>query len=262
MQRRDVVRSFLSVVATVGFAVAVGASVSAQRGGGAQGPPPTARAVAPVDLAGIWTSIVTEDWRWRMMTPAKGDYPSVPLTAAGRQLADQWDPAKDAAAGEQCRAFGAPAVMRMPGRIRISWENDNTLKVETEAGTQTRLFVFGQQPPASGEKTWQGVSAAQWQFAGGGGGRRGGGPPRPGSLKVVTRGMRPGYVQRNGVPYSENAVVTEYINRANETTGDSWLIVTTTVEDPRYLTARWTRSSHFKRLPDGSTFTPLPCDQS
>jgi hypothetical protein len=157
--------------------------------------------------------------------------------------------------------------MRMPGRIRISWDNDTTLKVETEAGTQTRLFVFGPQPAAqdaslaSREKTWQGVSAANWQFAGGGRGR-GGAAPRQGSLRVVTRGMRPGYVQRNGVPYSENAVVTEFFNRANETSGDSWLIVTTTIEDPRYLAARWTRSSHFKKVADGSAFNPLPCDQS
>src|SRR6266508_3051318 len=176
---------FLFIVAVIAFAMAIGASVSAQRGGAEQGPPPAARAIAPVDLTGVWTSIVTEDWRWRMITPAKGDYPSIPLTPAGRQVADQWDPAKDAAAGEQCRAFGAPGIMRMPGRVRISWENDNTLKVEAEAGTQTRMFVFGQRPPAAPEKTWQGVSAAQWQFEGGG--RRGGGPPRPGSLRVVTR---------------------------------------------------------------------------
>jgi hypothetical protein len=234
--------------------------VLGQRGGQA-GPAPTARAAAPVDLTGIWTSVVTEDWRWRMITPKKGDYPSVPLTPAGRQVADQWDPAKDAAAGEQCRAFGAPNIMRMPGRVRISWENDTTLRVETEAGTQTRLFVFGPPQQPSGEKTWQGVSAAQWQFAGGGRGR-GGAAPRQGSLRVVTRGMRPGYVQRNGVPYSENAVVTEFFNRANETSGDSWLIVTTTIEDPRYLAARWTRSSHFKKVADGSAFNPLPCDQS
>ena len=254
-------RSLVAAIATLVVTLSTGASLSAQRGGQQGGPAPTARAVAPVDLTGIWTSVVTEDWRWRMITPKKGDYPSVPLTPAGRQLADQWDPAKDAAAGEQCRAFGAPNIMRMPGRIRIAWENDTTLKVETEAGTQTRLFVFGPPPQPSGEKTWQGASAAQWQFAGGGRGR-GGAAPRQGSLRVVTRGMRPGYVQRNGVPYSENAVVTEFFNRANETSGESWLIVTTTIEDPRYLAARWTRSSHFKKVPDGSAFNPLPCDQS
>jgi hypothetical protein len=246
-----------AVVAIVG-ALAAGASLSAQRGG-AQGPPPTPRAAAPIDLTGTWVSIITEDWRWRMVTPPRGDYPSVPLTAAGRAVADAWDPAKDAAAGEQCRPFGAPNIMRMPGRIRISWANDTTLKVEAEAGTQTRMFVFGAQPPAPGDRSWQGQSAAQWVLPGGGRGR---GAAGFGSMKVVTTRIRPGYLQRNGVPYSENAVVTEFFNRTKEPNGDEWLIVTTTVEDPQYLTARWTRSSHFKKLPANATFTPQTCDNS
>ena len=250
----------ISIIAAVVLALVAGTHLSAQRGAGAQGPPPTPRAQAPIDITGTWVSIVTEDWRWRMIAAPKGDYPSVPLTPAGRELADKWDPAKDAAAGEQCRPFGAPNIMRMPGRIRISWQNDTTMKVETEAGTQTRMFVFGAQPPASGDRTWQGQSVAQWQFPGGGRGR--GAAAGFGSMKVVTSRIRPGYLQRNGVPYSENAVVTEFFNRTREPNGDQWLIVTTTVEDPQYLAARWTRSSHFKKLPDGATFTPLGCDAS
>ncbi len=250
----------ISIIAAVVLALVAGTHLSAQRGAGAQGQPPTPRAQAPIDITGTWVSIVTEDWRWRMIAAPKGDYPSVPLTPAGRELADKWDPAKDAAAGEQCRPFGAPNIMRMPGRIRISWQNDTTMKVETEAGTQTRMFVFGAQPPASGDRTWQGQSVAQWQFPGGGRGR--GAAAGFGSMKVVTSRIRPGYLQRNGVPYSENAVVTEFFNRTREPNGDQWLIVTTTVEDPQYLAARWTRSSHFKKLPDGATFTPLGCDAS
>jgi hypothetical protein len=250
------------LIAAVVLALAAGTQAAAQRGGGATpGPPPTPRAQAPIDITGTWVSVVTEDWRWRMITPPKGDYPSVPLTASGRAVADQWDAAKDAAAGEQCRPFGAPNIMRMPGRIRISWQDDTTMKVEAEAGTQTRLFVFGPPAPASGDRTWQGQSTAQWQFPGG---RRGGGAGTGGfgSIKVVTSRIRPGYLQRNGVPYSENALVTEFFNRTREPNGDEWLIVTTTVEDPQYLAARWTRSSHFKKLPAGATFTPQSCDAS
>jgi hypothetical protein len=232
--------------------------LSAQRGA-PQGPPPTARAQSPIDITGVWTSIVTEDWRWRMVTPARGDYPSVPLTQAGRDLADKWDPARDAAAGEQCRPFGAPNIMRMPGRIRVSWVDDATLKVETEAGTQTRLFKFGAPAAPAAERSWQGQSVAQWQLPGGGRGR---GAPGFGQLKVVTTRIRPGYLQRNGVPYSENAVVTEFFNRTREENGDQWLVVTTTVEDPQYLAARWTRSSQFKKLPDGSAFNPQSCAAS
>jgi hypothetical protein len=150
----------------------------------------------------------------------------------------------------------------MPGRIRVSWADDNTLKIETEAGTQTRLLQFGGAAPA-GAPSWQGASAATWQPAGGGGGRRGGGaPPRGGSLRVVTTNMRPGYLRKNGVPYGANARVTEYINRTTEPNGDSWLIVTTLVEDPQYLTSRFVTSSQFKKVADGSAWNPTLCSAS
>jgi hypothetical protein len=231
----------------------------AQRGAGGRGAPATARTAAPIDITGVWVSVVTEDWRWRMVTPPKGDYASVPLNAAATKVADAWDPATDTAAGEECRAFGAAGIMRRPGRIRISWADDNTMQIETEAGTQTRLFQFAASAPA-GAPSWQGTSTAFWQPAGGGGNRRGGGaPPRGGSLRVVTTNMRPGYLRTNGVPYSANARLTEYINRTNEPNGDSWLIVITLVEDPQYLTSRFVTSTHFKKVSDGSTWSPTPC---
>ena len=241
------------------LALVVTATLSAQgrQGGGA---PPTARAAAPIDLTGTWVSVVTEDWRWRMRTPPKGDYASLPLTDAATKAADAWDPAKDTAAGEQCRAYGAAAIMRVPGRLRITWDNDTTLKIETEAGTQTRVLNFVA-PAQRGEPTWQGTSIATWQPAGGG--RRGGGAPsRGGSLRVVTTNLRPGYLRKNGVPYSANARVTEYINRTTEPGGDSWLIVTTVVEDPQNLTSRFVTSTHFKKVPDGSAWSPTPCSAS
>jgi hypothetical protein len=146
--------------------------------------------------------------------------------------------------------------MRVPGRIRISWQNDTTMKIETEAGTQTRLFSFAA-PGAPGAPSWQGTSRAVWQPAGRGG--RNAAPARGGSLMVTTTNLRPGYLRKNGVPYSANARVTEYYNRVTEANGDSWLVVTTMVEDPEYLTARWVTSSHFKKVPDGSAWTPTGC---
>src|SRR5207249_190802 len=136
------------------------------------------RAAAPVDLTGYWVSLVTEDWRYRMITPKRGDHPSVPLNAEGVRVADSWDPAKDEAAGEQCRAYGAAGVMRAPGRIRITWQDDATLKIETEAGTQTRLIHFGsggagRSGSAGPTPSWQGESTGQWEFAGGGRAGRG-----------------------------------------------------------------------------------------
>ena len=86
------------------------------------GPPPrlSAKDAAPEDITGYWVSIVTEDWRWRMLTPAKGDITSVPLNPVGRKAAEAWDPAKDESAGEQCKAYGAPGLMRLPTRLHIT----------------------------------------------------------------------------------------------------------------------------------------------
>jgi hypothetical protein len=230
------------------------------RGGQPPGPPPSARASAPQDLTGYWVSVVTEDWRYRMVTPAKGDYASVPLNPEGRRVADTWDPAKDEAASNQCKAYGAAALMRVPGRLHITWADDNTLKIDTDAGTQTRDFHFGPGQPPSGEAGWQGYSAANWDFAGGRGGRGGrGGPPAGGSLKVVTTHMKPGYLRKNGVPYSANTNLTEYYTRTNETNGDSWLIITTIVDDPQYLNQSFVTSTHFKKEADGSKWSPTPC---
>ena len=227
-----------------------------QRGDGARGQAPqTAKAAAPIDLTGYWVSVVTEDWRFRMITPPKGDFASIPTNPAGVQVGQQWDPAKDEAAGEQCKAYGAAAIMRVPGRIHITWENDTTLKVEADAGQQTRLFRFGETQPSSGPATWQGNSVANWEASGG----RRGGPPAGGSLKVVTTGLRPGYLRKNGYPYSDKTTVTEYYDRTNESGGVSWIIVTTIVNDPVYLGQEFITSTHFKKQADATGWNPQPC---
>src|SRR5215831_18767408 len=227
-------------LAVIAFAATLG-SLAAQQ----PAAPGTARAISPIDLTGNWVSIVTEDWRFRMVTPPKGDYASVPLNAAARAVADKWDPAADEAAGNACKSYGAANIMRTPGRLHISWQDDSTLKIETDAGQQTRLLHFtpatgSAQPAANAEPSWQGYSQATWELAGvtpgagggrgggGGGGGRGaaaGGPPpaaRGGSLKVVTTHLKEGYLRKNGVPYSDNTVVTEYFDRHNESNGDQW----------------------------------------
>jgi hypothetical protein len=234
------------------------ASVAGQRGGPPQ-PPPTPRAAAPFDITGQWVAVVNEDWRYRMTVPPKGDYVGVPLNPNGRRVADAWDPARDEAAGEQCRAYGAAGLMRLPTRVRISWTDDQSIKIESDAGTQTRTLVFG--PPRAQGGEWQGVSAASWDrsapvIAGGffpGGGGRGG------SLKVVTTRIKPGYLRRNGVPYSADAVVTEYFDRFDVPGGDSLLVVSTEVVDPTYLAQPYWTSSHFKKQGDTSGWNPTPC---
>jgi len=243
------------------------------RGRGGRGaPPPTARAAAPVDFTGNWVSVVSEDWRWRMITPPKGDYANIPLNASGRKVADTWDPAKDEAAAEQCRAYAAPAIMREPTRLRISWSDDYTLKIETDAGQQTRVFRFARpegSPAApsaasASQRSWQGVSVARWEPPPQGARGLGLGlAPRAGtqgrSLEAVTDQIRPGYLRKNGVPFSENAVVTEYYDLFAEPDGPDWFVVTTIVRDPMYLGDAWVTTSHFKKEPDGSKWSPTPC---
>ena len=228
-------------------ALASSASLDAQRGGRgrAAGPALSPRQAAPIDLVGYWVSPIIEDWKYRMVTPSKGVFDALPLNAEGRKVGESWDPARDEASGEQCRAYGAGGIMRLPGRLRISWQDDTTLKVETDTGTQTRLLHFGA-APAPTEATWQGHSVAQWNTA-------------ARSLKVVTTNLRPGYVRKNGAPYSDRTVVTEYWDLNTMPNGDLWLTVIVRVEDPQYFTRAFTTSSDFKKLPDARGWNPTPC---
>jgi len=228
-------------------------------------PPRNAKEGAPVDFTGYWVSVVTEDWRWRMVTPIKGDFASIPLNATGRAVGNAWDPAKDEAAGEQCRAYGAPAVMRIPGRLHITWADDNTLQIDTDQGTQTRLLHFGGKPPERGVNSWQGYSVAQWEppVRGPQSPQQGLGATREGargrSLEVVTTQMRPGYLRKNGPPYSANTVLKEFFDLSVERSGDSWFVVTTIVEDPQNLTEPFVTSTNFKKQKDATGFAPTDC---
>jgi hypothetical protein len=220
---------------------------------------------APVDLTGYWVSVVTEDWRWRMVTPLKGDAASVPTSAAARKVIDAWDPARDEAAGLQCKSYGAAAIMRVPGRLNITWKDENTLKIETDAGQQTRLFHFTGEPTRASAPSWQGYSTARWEAPMTSGfpvisfvpGPRAG--PRTRTLEVATSNLRAGYLRKNGVPYSEKTTLKEYFDRFDEPNGDAWFMVTTIVEDPVYLAVPFVTTSHFKKQRDASGWHPEPC---
>jgi hypothetical protein len=236
--------------------LAVTSAAAQPPGLGGAGPAPsrTARQAAPIDLTGQWVSIVTEDWRFRMVTPPKGDVTGAFLTPAGAAVAQAWDPAKDEAAGEQCKSYGAAAIMRMPGRLRISWEDDSTLKIETDAGRQTRLLRFGTVADPA-EPTWQGVSRAEWLPHGGGPGA----PPANGSLKVVSTHLKEGYLRKNGVPYSADTVLTEYFDLLQQPDGSEWLVVKSIVDDKTYHATPSLTSSNFRKQNDRGGWDPQPC---
>jgi hypothetical protein len=243
---------FVGAVTLAAAVASMAPALGAQgQGGRGQAPPASPWASAPIDLTGYWVSVVNEDWRWRMVTPPKGDYASVPMTDEARKVADTWDVSKDG----QCEAYGAAALMRMPTRVHITWEGDNVLKIETDAGQQMRRLLFDRNAQP-GARSLQGHSIAEWERPAGAG--RGQQAPG-GNLKVVTNNLRAGWLRKNGVPYSENAVVTEYYDRFAAPNGDQWFSVTTIVDDPRYLNQPFVTSSHFKKEPDGSKWSPAPC---
>jgi hypothetical protein len=236
----------------------------------AAGTPPTAKSVAPINVAGYWVSQIVDEWRFRV-TPIKGDIPYLPLNPAARAAAQAWDPAKDEAEGNACRAYGAVGIMQRPGRMHITWQDDNTLKLEVDTGTQTRILHFGSQKGPKPAPSWQGDSVASWLAPGNVllftgdtlvpalGGRRPTGPPPTGTLKVVTTNMKPGYLRKNGVPYSENAVLTEYFNVVKGAAGEPYLMDTAFVEDPTYLNLPFIRSYNWKPVPDDRNWDPTPC---
>jgi hypothetical protein len=277
------------------------ALVEAQGRGTQSTPPPTAKAIAPIDVTGYWTAVVTEDWHTRMLTAPRGDFGSgppntienpgvgfigsgpnpsaqgnIPYRAPAAKLALTWDPAKDEAEGNACKAYGAPGLMRQPTHLRVSWQDDNTLKIEADYGSQTRLFHFGPPPdagrldygnatffppqarkvePRAGiEPSWQGHSSASWTIMGGRGDFK-----RGGSLKVVTTNLKPGYYWKNGMPYTGNAVLTEYFRVMDLPDRSQWIRFTQIVDDPEYLTQPWVVNYAFKKLPDGSKWNPTPC---
>ena len=183
--------------------------------------------------------------------------------------------------------------------MHITWQDDSTLKIEFDAGTQTRVLSFDKSKQASGEKTWQGYSVAEWEgpvggrgFAartgdgrddvrllsreelarrgtgtgfgdvpgGGGSGLRGGrcanGSTRQRSHQGGDNEFPRGLSAEERVPDSETATITEYFQwLPPHPNGDAWLIVTTAIDDPKYLQQPFYTSTNFKREPDGSKWS-------
>jgi hypothetical protein len=284
-------------------AIAAGARPTAQQAQGAPPPPvapQTARQAAPLDFAGTWASVVTEDWQWRFVTPIAGDYTGVPLNSDGDKTARAWNHEADLKAGEQCKGFGAAAINRLPTRLQVSWVDDATMKLDWDLGTQSRIVHFDKAKTPTGPPSYQGHAIGEWidlpapGGRGGGGGRaaapgpdgaaapapagragapaadgggrggagRGDAPPaaRNGGLKIVTTNLKAQYLRQNGVPVSEKAVVTEFYDSVSSPDGSQWLIVKTQVDDPTYLSGWYQVSSQFKKEPNNAKWNPTPCE--
>lgn len=236
-------------------------TVLAQPGGAPGGPPRTPRAAALIDITGQWVAVVNEDWRWRMITAPVGDTSSLPTNAEARKVAAAWNLEKDRAEGNLCKAFGAPGLIRQPTRIRVSWQDDKTMKMEFDAGKQVRLLNFNAGAPPAG-LSLQGFSSASWyrqRTSRGVLGANGGTPG--GSLHVRTTQLSPGYLRPNGVPYSDKTTMQEYITTFTlPGNAGSWLIVTTIIEDPVYLTQKLVLSTQFRKETNNANWNPRDCD--
>ena len=227
---------------------------TAQRGGRGGGARRRPREAAAIDLTGYWVSVITEDWKYRMVTPKKG--------VLRHADAERRRPEGRRHLGPGARRSRRRTVQGLRRRqhhaacrdaLHITWQDANTLRIDTDAGTQTRLFHFGTaRRPES--RAGRDMSVAQWEVP-----RPGRGGARQGNLKVVTTNLRPGYVRKNGAPYSDKTVVTEYFDVNTMPNGDQWMTVTTKVEDPVYFTRPYITTSDFKKLPDAAGWNPTPC---
>jgi hypothetical protein len=222
--------------------------------------PLSARAAAPVDLTGYWVSLVTQNWQFRMVVPMKGDYGGIPINRKAKDQADAWSAAADEAAGLACKAYGAGNIMRIPGRLHMSWPDEQTLQVEVDAGKQTRVLHFvpaGREAPDDGKgPSWQGRTAARWENPATA--RNPAVPGGSGSLELHTDQLLPGLLRKNGVPYGVQARLTEYWETSNEG-GDTWLTVTTVLDDPEYLRGSYIINSIYRKERDGSRWNPSDC---
>lgn len=219
------------------------------------------REAALADLTGTWVSVVTEDWIWRMVTPLIGDLSNIPLNEDAIEIAMQWRPENDV--GNECIAYGTPAIMSEPARLRISWENDLTLKMEIDSGMQTRFFHFDENVSPD-EPSRQGHTVATWN--------RGISNPSRGSLGAIggfgdkartlvahTNNLIPGYLRKNGIPFSDQTTVTEYFEVLELADGHTWLFDIIVVDDPVFLREPWVISRNFRKEADDSKWDPQEC---
>lgn len=250
--------SLKGLVRLMGIAVVGCLPLLAQAQGGqraaVRGPPPWSK-----QLSGYWVSLITQNWRLRMVTPAKGDYIGIPLTAAAQKIADAWDPAKDAADGQQCRAYGAAGIMMRPERLHITQPDEATMQIDIDDGTQTRTLHFGGgAAPADFQPSWQGYSRARWVS------RREYGATGANAyyLETNTTHMLPGYLRQNGVPYSANAVLVEAYELTAVSDQETYLTLTQTVTDPVYLDSPFILTAIFQKQPSDAGWNPTACSAS
>jgi hypothetical protein len=196
-------------------------------------------ALAQVDIAGEWANRTNEDQPHRAPGADLGDYTGLPINAAARQKASVWDASILSAPEGMAKPHSPQYFMRGPGpNIRIRKATDPVTQeliaytIEGMFGRNDRVIWMDGRPHPSehAEHTWDGFSTGKVE------GNR---------LTITTTHMKYGIIQRNGVPASPEAVMTEHFVRHGD-----WLTAVIIIDDPLYLeepfirTSTWERSSN------------------
>jgi hypothetical protein len=203
----------------------------------------------------------------RMVVPGPGEYIGIPINLKAKQYADAWRAGPDEAAGKQCEAYGGGTILLVPEQLHISWQDDNALRVQSDAGMQDWVLHFqpGAEDVSSIAASRQGYAAAKWdlsrvlppgQF---GVGEQSQPAPRYGSLDVEVSHLLPGLLRKNGVPYSGETTVSEFWEQHPGPAGAQYLIISMVLSDPVYLTSPYYTAASFEKQADGSGWDPTPC---
>ena len=191
-------------------------------------------AVGQVDFSGEWAPLYHEDAPERLPGPELGDYTELPINAAARMRADSWDADRISVVEQyQCRPHGSDYSMRGLGNLRVWREMDQT--TQRLVAFRTHMLAWDSEraiymdglphPPEYAAHTWQGFSTGAWEGN---------------MLTITTTHLKENYIRRNGVPRSDQAIVTEHWTRHGD-----YLTVTTVIDDPVFLTEPLVRSDNW-----------------
>ena len=193
------------------------------------------------DLSGEWANLLHEDVNHRNDAigggPRIGDYTGLPINDAARRRADSWDAAINTLHEHQTIFAPAAYWARGGGGMRISKVvDDDTQQLIAykiyragAGGSDIRMIWMDGRPhpPEYAAHTWPGFSTGEWEGA---------------MLTVHTTHIKEGWIQRNGVPASDHATITEHIVRHGDV-----LTVVSVVDDPIYLEEPLVRSTNWRQ---------------
>ena len=206
----------------------------------------TGNAAAQINLAGQWNGFYHEDQPDRLPGPELGDYGGLPLNDADRKRAQAWSASILSLPLYQCRVHPVDYASSF-AQIRV-WEDVDPKTQELIAihvqhfawNTVRTIWMDGRpHPPEYAQHTAMGFSTGEWVGQ---------------TLKVHTTHLKEGWLRRNGVARSWNAVVTEHFTRHGDIL--TWSVY---VDDPAYLEEPFFRNRDYVYDPT-LRMGPYPCE--